>query len=90
MAPRTTRWFQERPWDAPTKGLAWLKRIRAWREQKHVMPPWPVQTPRMEISFCKTVVTQALTRTETDHITSLKSELECSHTAATLQVYGLI
>ena len=23
MAPRTTQWFQERPWDAPTKGLAW-------------------------------------------------------------------
>ena len=23
MAPRTTHWFQERPWDGPTKGLAW-------------------------------------------------------------------
>ena len=23
MATRTTQWFQERPWDAPTKGLAW-------------------------------------------------------------------
>ena len=26
MAPRTTRWLQERQGDAPTKGLAWLAR----------------------------------------------------------------
>ena len=24
MAPRTTQWLQERRWDAPTKGLAWI------------------------------------------------------------------
>ena len=23
MAPRTTQWFQDRPWETPTKGLAW-------------------------------------------------------------------
>ena len=23
MAPRTTQWLQERPWNAPTKGLLW-------------------------------------------------------------------
>ena len=23
MAPRTTQWLQERPWNAPTKGLMW-------------------------------------------------------------------
>ena len=27
MAPRTTSWFQERPWDAPTKGLAWFNEV---------------------------------------------------------------
>ena len=26
MAPRTTQWLQERPWNAPTKGLLWLTR----------------------------------------------------------------
>jgi hypothetical protein len=25
MAPTTTSWFQERPWGAPTKGLAWYQ-----------------------------------------------------------------
>ena len=29
MAPRTTQWFQERPWDAPTKGLAWSTSVSA-------------------------------------------------------------
>jgi len=24
MAPRATQWLQERPWNAPTKGLAWI------------------------------------------------------------------
>ena len=24
MAPTTTRWLQERPWNAPTKGLLWI------------------------------------------------------------------
>ena len=27
MAPRTTQWLQERPWDNPTKGLAWGERV---------------------------------------------------------------
>jgi len=26
MAPRTTQWLQERPWNAPTKGLLWIGR----------------------------------------------------------------
>ena len=25
MAPRTTQWFQERHWNAPTKGLLWFR-----------------------------------------------------------------
>ena len=25
IAPKTTQWLQERPWDAPTKGLLWTE-----------------------------------------------------------------
>ena len=33
MAPRTTRWLQERQGDAPTKGLAWPRIITQAREK---------------------------------------------------------
>ena len=34
MAPRTTQWLQERPWNAPTKGLLWISTCPSGEKQK--------------------------------------------------------